>query len=82
MPLDETSTALLTQWFDAGQASGKTKCAPPVALERLSRVLDVDGGLLYDEDSLPSEARIKRFFGAMCQKRKVGQRAEEAVNVQ
>jgi hypothetical protein len=30
----------------------------------------VDGAELYDEESVPSEERIKRFFGTLSQKEK------------
>lgn len=72
--LDETSTFHLTQWFDDGQTSGKTKCSAARAQGRLLALRGVDGVELYDEESVPSEERIKRFFGTLSQQRKVSQR--------
>jgi len=32
---------------------------------------------MYDEDALPSEARVKRFFGSLSQRRKAAQRDQD-----
>jgi hypothetical protein len=70
--LDDTAVRLITQWFEEGAAGGgKTKCSAATALQRLRALRDPDGALVYeDEDALPSEARIKRFFGTLSQKRR------------
>jgi len=68
--LDERTTVLLKQWFAEGEASAKTKCSAPTALQRLAKLTDEDGGLLYDEEELPSESRIRRFFGGLTSQRK------------
>lgn len=70
--LDETAVRLITQWFEEGAAGGgKTKCSAATALQRLRVLRTPAGALVYeDEDALPSEARIKRFFGSLSQKRR------------
>jgi hypothetical protein len=70
--LDATAIRLITQWFEEGAAGGgKTKCSAATALQRLRALRDPGGALVYeDEDVLPSEARIKRFFGTLSQKRR------------
>ncbi len=70
--LDDTAMALITQWFEEGAAAGgKTKCSAATTLQRLRVLRDPVGALVYDdEDDLPSEGRIKRFFGTLSQKRK------------
>jgi hypothetical protein len=70
--LDATVVRLITQWFEEGAAGGgKTKCSATTALQRLRTLRDAGGALVYeDEDALPSEARIKRFFGSLSQKRR------------
>lgn len=70
--LDATAVRLITQWFEEGAAGGgKTKCSAATALQRLRALRDAGGALVYeDEDALPSEARIKRFFGSLSQKRR------------
>ena len=72
--LDETSVFYLTQWLDEGQASGKTKCSAARAQNRLLALRGVDGAELYDDESVPSEERIKRFFGSLSQQQKANQR--------
>ena len=68
--LDATAVRLITQWFEEGQG-GKTKCSAATALQRLRALRDDAGLLVYaDDDALPSEARIKRFFGSLSQKRR------------
>ena len=74
--LDETSLFHLTQWFEEGQASGKTKCSAARAVGRLLALRGVDGAELYDEESVPSEERIKRFFGSLSQQQKANQRVD------
>ena len=64
----------LTQWFNEGQTSGKTKCSEARAQGRLLAFRGVDGVELYDEESLPSAERIKRFFGTLSQQQKANQR--------
>ena len=56
------------------QASGKTKFSSARAQGRLLALRGVDGAELYDEESVPSEERIKRFFGTLSQKQKTSQR--------
>ncbi len=70
--LDATAVRLVTQWFEEGAAGGgKTKCSAATAIQRLRALRDAGGVLVYeDEDALPSEARIKRFFGSLSQKRR------------
>jgi hypothetical protein len=70
--LDDTAVQLITQWFEEGAAGGgKTKCSAATALQRLRVYKNASGDLHYeDEDALPSEARIKRFFCTLSQKRK------------
>ncbi len=70
--LDATAVRLITQWFEEGAAGGgKTKCSAATALQRLRALRDAGGALVYeDEDALPSEVRIKRFFGSLSQKRR------------
>ena len=70
--LDDTAVQLITQWFEEGAAGGgKTKCSAATALQRLRVLKSPTGTLMYeDEDALPSEARIKRFFGTLSQKRR------------
>lgn len=70
--LDETAVRLITQWFEEGAAGGgKTKCSAATALQRLRVLRDPAGVLVYeDEDALSSEARIKRFFSTLSQKRR------------
>jgi hypothetical protein len=70
--LDATAVRLITQWFEEGLAGGgKTKCSAATALQRLRTLRGPEGAPMYeDEDALPSEARIKRFFGTLSQKRR------------
>jgi len=68
--LDERTTALLKQWFADGEASTKTKCSAPAALQRLKKLIDENGSPLYDEEELPSESRVRRFFGSLTSQRK------------
>jgi hypothetical protein len=73
--LDDTAVRLIAQWFEEGQG-GKTKCSAAAALQRLSILRDAEGALVYDdEDALPSEARIKRLFGSLSQKRRAAAHA-------
>jgi hypothetical protein len=67
-----TAVRLITQWFEEGAAGGgKTKCSAATALQRLRALREPGGTLVYvDEDALPSEARIKQFFGTLSQKRR------------
>jgi hypothetical protein len=75
--LDETTVRLSTQWFEEGAAGGgKTKCSAATAIQRLHVYKNETGDLHYeDENALPSEARIKRFFGTLSQKRRVAVQA-------
>lgn len=72
--LDDNAVRWITQWFEEGLAGGgKTKCSAATALQRprVQRDGGPGGPLLYeDEDALPSEARIKRYFGTLSQKRR------------
>jgi hypothetical protein len=70
--LDDTAVRLIFRWLEDGAADGgKTKCSAATALQRLRALRDPGGALVYeDEGTLPSEARIKRFFGTLSQKRR------------
>jgi len=73
--LDERTTVLLKQWFAEGEASAKTKCSAPTALQRLKQLADADGCLLYDEEELPRESRVRRLFGSLTSQRKKASQA-------
>jgi hypothetical protein len=68
--LPARALSYLLQWFVEGVAGGgKTKRSAATALQRLRALRDPGGAPVY-EDALPSEARIKRFFGTLPQKRR------------
>jgi hypothetical protein len=77
--LDEAVVVHLTRWFDDGERSRKTKCSAAVAIQRLVAMRDSDGALLFDEETLPDEARVKRFFGTLSKKRKDALRESAAM---
>jgi len=79
--LDERTTLQLRQWFAAGEASAKTKCSAPTAIQRLKNLTDIDGSPLYDEEELPSESRVRRFFGSLTSQRKKANQAQAAAAV-
>lgn len=69
--LDADVAALLTEWFDDGETSHKTKCSAAAAVARL-RALSANGENVHvNEDTVPSETRVKRFFSSLAQKRHV-----------
>ena len=71
--LDDAVVQLLTRWFNDGEASGKTKCSAPAAVRQLLEHRTVDGLPLFDdEDDVPTEARIKRFFSKLARDKKRG----------
>jgi hypothetical protein len=61
---------LLTQWFDEGETSRKTKCSAARALERLRTIVAADDDGDLQEDDLPDETHIKRFFSSLAAKRR------------
>lgn len=78
--VDEQTTALITAWFNEGQASGKTKCSAAMAVQRLRQLRDPETGqLVYeDEDALPTEKRIKRLFSTLAQQERAANRIHTA----